>query len=65
MSKNYVNSALVQSASYRKNDTSLMYGYRNKGYTVTIRHANGAKTSISCKTKNDAKKVCEQAVGKL
>ena len=34
MGKVYVNPKTVQSASYSKNDTSYMYGYLDKGYTV-------------------------------
>jgi hypothetical protein len=63
MSNTFVNSSTVQSANYQKNDTSGMYGYLNRGYTVTVKHTNGAETQIPCKTKDGAKKVCEQAIG--
>ena len=38
MGKTYIKSDNVKSATYNKNDTSFMYGYLNKGYTISVKH---------------------------
>lgn len=62
MGKTYINPKTVKKASYVKNDTSGMYGYLDKGYTVHIKHLDESDTIEYHKSKSGAKKACKSLV---